>query len=132
MPTTFKPNPDKSSLDVPSSREHWYPRYLLFKAKDNVPRSLVLRETVGQQVCDLAIESGVAIPIQRSQQAVCDAMATVKSTFPELEWIFHNILEKKRETSGWFVFLEAAATTFTIRALGYGADYDLVDYVVGL
>jgi len=56
----------------------------------------------------------------------------VNSTFPELEWIFHNILEKKRETSGWFVFLEAAATMFTIRTLGYGTDNDLVDYVVGV
>jgi len=132
MPPTFKPNPDKSLLDVPSSREHWYPKWLLFKAKDNGPRILVLRETVGQQVCDLAIDSGVAIPIQRSQQAVCDAMALMEmqSTFRELQGVFLYILEKKRETSGWSMFLHSAATTFTISALGNHANNDITNYIV--
>jgi len=131
MPT-FKPNPDKSWLDVPSSREHWYPKWLLFKAKDNGPRSLVLREAVGQQVCDLAIDSGVAIPIQRSQQAVCDGMVIMElhSTFRGLEGEFFYILEKKRETSGWSMFLQPAATTFTTSALGNHANNDIVNYIV--
>ena len=96
------------------------------------PRSLILCEAVEQQVCDLAIESGVAIPIQRSQQAVCNAMAIMEmhSTFRGLDGVFHYILEKKRETSGWSIFLEAAATTFTIRVLGNHANNDIVDYVV--
>jgi len=88
---------------------------------------------VGQQVCNLAINSGVAIPIQRSQQAVCDAMAIMEmhSTFPGLEGVFHYFLEKKRETSGWFMFLESVATMFTISALGNHNNNDIVNYVVG-
>lgn len=94
---------------------------------DNGPWSLVLCEAVGQQICDLAITSGVAIPIQRKQEAICNAMATlnVGASFSRLEWIFYNILEtSSKETDGWYQFLEAAAKQFTLRALGYNNNND--------
>ena len=105
---------DKLMLDVPTTRQHWYPKWLLFNASGRgQERCLVLRNAVGQHLCDTAIETGVALPIPRNKQAVCDAMRAVDSSFSGLRWMFYNLLEKQvNDTSGWILFLEAAAKRF--------------------
>jgi hypothetical protein len=122
--------PKKLDQDVPTTRGHWYPQWILFTASRYGGEVLLAkREVVGQAVCDFAIESGNAIPVPRDKQAVAEAMYLVKAYYPELVFIFHRLLATQAHAQGgWYIFLEAAARKFA----GYwsGGDIELEEWAV--
>jgi len=108
------PAPDKLSVDVLSTRSHWYPNWLLFQASPyDSDRTIVRRLSVGQAICDVAIENGAAVAIPRNKEAVCDGMNLIKHQYPGLVFPFHDILANQaHDGRGWVLFLEAAAKHF--------------------
>lgn len=106
--------PKKLDQDVLTTRGHWYPDWLLFTAsRYGGDVLLAKREVVGQVVCDVAIESGSAIPVPRDKQAVAEAMSLVKAYYPEFVFTFHRLLATQAQAQGgWYIFLAAAARKF--------------------
>ena len=106
--------PKKLDQDVPTTRGHWYPKWILFTASQYGDENLLAkRVVVGQVVCDVAIESGNAIPVPRDKQAVAEAMSLVKAYHPELVFTFHILLATQAQAQGgWYIFLAAAARKF--------------------
>jgi hypothetical protein len=106
--------PDKLAVDVQTTRKHWYPKWILFKAS---PYSgdylLAKRQSIGQAICDSAIDTGVEIAVPRDKQAVADAMHLINVQYPELKYTFHCLLATQaQDPRGWYIFLEAAAEKF--------------------
>ena len=122
--------PKKLDQDVPTTRGHWYPKWILFTASQYGDENLLAkRVVVGQVVCDVAIESGNAIPVPRDKQAVAEAMSLVKAYHPELIFTFHSLLATQAQAQGgWNIFPAAAARKFA----GYWSrgDIELEEWAV--
>jgi hypothetical protein len=121
--------PKKLDQDVLTTRGHWYPQWILFTASRYGEGLLAKREVVGQVVCDVAIESGNAIPVPRDKQAVAEAMSLVKAYYPEFVFTFHRLLATQAQAQGgWYIFLAEAARKFA----GYcsGGDIELEEWAV--
>lgn len=101
----------KVFVDVPATRRHWYPKYLFFPSPIHWNDCLIaLRTTLGQEICDAAIESGVAIPIPSRHNAVADAMDKVPHLFPDYELDFFRIFaHPENHPGGWEEFLAIVA-----------------------
>ena len=70
--------PHKLDIDVLTTRKHWYPKWILFNASPYASHYLLVnRQSIGQAICDSAIETGVAIAVPRDKQAVADAMRLI-------------------------------------------------------
>jgi len=107
--------PNKHTLDVSATRQHFYPKYIICKASPNGPRDLVHAVSLPQEGVDQLIDSGRAIPIPKNQQAVCDAMRQIvkDKRFEELEYIFLDLLEQHfQDYIGWAPFIVEAAEHF--------------------
>jgi len=105
---------NKLSVDVLSTRQHWYPKWVLFKVSPyESDLVLVRRQALGQVITDTAIQTGAAIPIPRNKQAVCDAMHLIHHQFPELVHQFHLLLlSNPHDSRGWFPFAKHAVKRF--------------------
>jgi hypothetical protein len=99
---------------VLTTRKHWYPKWILFKASPYASHYLLAnRQSIGQAICDSAIETGVAIAVPRDKQAVADAMHLINVRYPDLKHTFHCLLAAEaQDPRGWYIFLEAAAKIY--------------------
>jgi hypothetical protein len=99
---------DKLVVDVPSTRKHWYPKWILFPSVNN---PTLLRRTADRQlVVDFSIDAGVALPIPKSLESICDAMGQVSTMYPDYRHHFYQLLSlPSHDESGWIPFLDFVA-----------------------
>jgi len=101
----------KLSFDGRVTRNHWYPKWILF-ARHQHERALVRRTTMGQVMCDLAIDLGFGIPISRKHNSVCDAMEEIKAFHQGHCAAFYSLLmSSNQDKLGWVEFLKVVANT---------------------
>ena len=93
---------------VKATRNHFYPKWILFPSDDKP--ALVKRTTVGQLICDIAIEGKKAVPIPLCHEAVADAMRAIESRRPGYADSFYKLLaHPDQHQDGWVDFLAVAA-----------------------
>ena len=107
-------------VDVRSTRNHCYPKYILFPSTNHP--TLLRTQADRREVFDFAIETGVAVIIPTKLNGVCDAMNWISGHLPDYRSLFYDLLAvSSQDTSGWIKFLEIVAkrtATFYIRSHG--------------
>jgi len=123
---------NKLDVDVLSTRHHWYPKWVYFKVSPYTSDGLLAkRRSIGQTICDAAIDGEAAIAIPKDKQAVADAMFLINHQYPELKHCFYHLFATKaQDKRGWHPFMEAAAKRFA--HLLSGGDATLEQAVVEL
>ena len=65
---------------------------------------------MGQDMCDLAIDLGVGIPISKKHNCICDAMKEIEAWYPDYRHEFyHRLMSSNQDESGWVEYLKVAA-----------------------
>lgn len=66
-------------LQVRRTRNHWYPKWIAITAVD--PPTYIRRYDIGNDVCDILIESGRAIPLPDTYSETADDLLRVHSSW---------------------------------------------------
>jgi len=120
------PSIDKLAVDVLTTRRHWYPKWIIFRAT----LTLVRRSAYGEAAVafDAAIDSGAAVPIPRNKEAICDAMTAIRIMYPHLEHHFLSMLSVvDRNSDGCRLFLEVAARQFLHASTNQETDASIIE-----
>jgi len=99
---------DKLIVDVPSTRHHWYPKWILFPSENH---PTLLRRTADRQVIvDYSIDASIALPIPKKQESICDAMGKISWMYPDYRRHFYWLLSMSTyDDRGWIPFLAFVA-----------------------
>ena len=100
---------NKFVFDGRVTRKHWYPKWILFGRRTQ-DFALIRRTTMGQVMCDLAIDLGFGIPISTKHNSICDAMKEIETCYPSYCDAFYFLLmSSNQDDQGWVEFLKVAA-----------------------
>jgi hypothetical protein len=66
--------------------------------------------TMGQVLCDLAIDLCIGIPISSKHNSICDAMKEIETSYPNLsDEFYYRLMTSPQDESGWVEYLKGAA-----------------------
>ena len=92
--------------DVPQTRKHFYPEYVLFQGPGVPYRTLLKREAITTEVSTVAIQKGKAIPLPRRLNCIASSLWCVRLRSPSCEHLFLQMMGKPESYQrGWVDFL---------------------------
>ena len=100
---------NKFAFDGRVTRKNWYPKWILF-GRHTQDFALIRRTSIGQVMCDTAIDLGFGIPIARRHDSVCDAMKEIEACHTSYCHAFYFMLmSSNQDEQGWVEFLKVVA-----------------------